>query len=418
MAASARHAARPLRAGGGSPPARGPSPSARLGVLGSAAALSLIVIQALGSGGCTLPTEGKLSVDCSDSTACDDGNPCTDDACGADGVCAFTIRSEYPSAAQVPSDCLRTECQGGEPVTLFDPTDVPNDANDCTEDGCTEDGPVNAALPSGSPCDDGNGHSGTCGQGAERPIECLVQCTADTASEVCDDGNDCSGDECDTTSSLCTHEYLNGVPPPNAAQTPADCLVITCQDGQQAVVLDETDGPDDGNDCTQDLCIDGVPSSDHPLLPEDTPCDGGFCNRAGVCAPCTRDAQCGEATCGCVRCTDGQCVYEPEGALAEEACGDARPCHAEVCDGHGGHTDSTVADGTPCDDNLYCNGPESCAAGVCVNSWQSPCPGPDGDTNCKESCNEQRDDCTAKDPVDSPCSGGTKHCDATGKCVK
>ena len=36
----------------------------------------------------------------------------------------------------------------------------------------------------------------------------------------------------------------------------------------------------------------------------------------------------------------------------------------------------------------------------------NPCPGPDGDGNCAESCNEAADNCTAADPNASACNDG------------
>ena len=45
----------------------------------------------------------------------------------------------------------------------------------------------------------------------------------------------------------------------------------------------------------------------------------------------------------------------------------------------------------------------------------NPCPGPDGDGNCSESCNEAADNCTAPDPNGSACSDGL-FCNGTDTC--
>ncbi len=69
-----------------------------------------------------------------------------------------------------------------------------------------------------------------------------------------------------------------------------------------------------------------------------------------------------------------------------------------------------------CDDGLFCNGTESCAAGACSPHSGNPCPGPDGDANCAESCNEASDNCTAADPNGSACSDGL-FCTGTDTCA-
>lgn len=70
-------------------------------------------------------------------------------------------------------------------------------------------------------------------------------------------------------------------------------------------------------------------------------------------------------------------------------------------------------EGQPRDDGLFCTGVDTCSMGTCVGAGD-PCPGPDGDTDCCESCDEATDSCTANDPDGSPCNGGT--CSA-GTCV-
>ena len=52
-----------------------------------------------------------------------------------------------------------------------------------------------------------------------------------------------------------------------------------------------------------------------------------------------------------------------------------------------------------------CNGVDTCQAGLCVGAG-SPCPGPDGDADCTETCDEGADACIANDPDFSACPGG------------
>jgi len=71
--------------------------------------------------------------------------------------------------------------------------------------------------------------------------------------------------------------------------------------------------------------------------------------------------------------------------------------------------------GTSCNDGLFCNGTETCAAGVCANGSGNPCPGADGDGDCSETCNEGSDSCTGNDPNGSSCSDGFL-CNGTETC--
>jgi hypothetical protein len=77
--------------------------------------------------------------------------------------------------------------------------------------------------------------------------------------------------------------------------------------------------------------------------------------------------------------------------------------------------------GASCGDSLFCNGVEVCSSGTCVSPG-SPCPGPDGDANCSESCDETADSCLSKDPYGSACNDGNPlteidFCDGSGLCV-
>src|SRR5262249_35626825 len=65
-----------------------------------------------------------------------------------------------------------------------------------------------------------------------------------------------------------------------------------------------------------------------------------------------------------------------------------------------------AVDGTSCSDGLFCNGADLCRAGSCTVHAGSPCPGPDGDGDCAESCDEATDSCTAPDPDGSACNDG------------
>jgi hypothetical protein len=82
-------------------------------------------------------------------------------------------------------------------------------------------------------------------------------------------------------------------------------------------------------------------------------------------------------------------------------------------------TDScTAADpnGSACDDGLFCTGLDFCASGTCSAHTNDPCPGPNGDGDCSESCDESADSCAAADPNGAPCDDGL-FCTGADACV-
>ncbi|MBN2243370.1 MAG: hypothetical protein JW793_11835, partial [Acidobacteria bacterium] len=88
---------------------------------------------------------------------------------------------------------------------------------------------------------------------------------------------------------------------------------------------------------------------------------------------------------------------------------------SESCDETNDTCSANDSDGSACNDGLYCTGTDSCSAGICGNHTGNPCPGPDGDADCSESCNEASDNCTANDTNGSSCNDGI-YCNGTDSC--
>ncbi|MBC8071639.1 MAG: hypothetical protein IAG13_25155 [Deltaproteobacteria bacterium] len=163
--------------------------------------------------------------------------------------------------------------------------------------------------------------------------------------------------------------------------------------------------------------------------------DGGACSDAQECPP-PPGWPCEQAV-----CIDARCVLVP--ARLGLGCDDGSFCTLEdVCDGRGACigggdpcpasdgdgdcsescdevTDTCTADdaaGTPCDDGLFCTATDRCnGAGSCLGA-DDPCPGPDGDPDCSESCDEASDACDGDDPSGSDCGGVCNTCDVNGSC--
>lgn len=177
--------------------------------------------------------------------------------------------------------------------------------------------------------------------------------------------------------------------------------------------------------------------------PNGTPCnDGVFCNGADSCSggacvvhagnPCPGpdgDGNCAESCNGATQscttndpngsacndvntcttgdaCQNGVCV---SGGPASNGtpCSDGNDCTTgDTCQGGSCTSGAAAPNGTLCVDGLFCNGPDTCSSGSCSVHAGNPCPGPDGDGNCVESCNETLDNCASSDPNGSACSDG------------
>ena len=157
-------------------------------------------------------------------------------------------------------------------------------------------------------------------------------------------------------------------------------------------IVDETDVPDDGNACTNDVCNDGTPSN--PPKPTGTACGTGgklVCDGSGHCVSCTTPTDCGtDDDCKTFTCDAGTCSQhdQPSGTVTAsgQTTGD---CQVVQCDGHGAtmqvDDDSDLpVDGNECTDDL-------CNAGMPSNPIVA---------------------------TGTPCDGGAKRCDASGVCAE
>ena len=101
----------------------------------------------------------------------------------------------------------------------------------------------------------------------------------------------------------------------------------------------------------------------------DEDCDDGlFCNGPERCksrecvdgaVPCIDQAHCDEDADVCLECLD------------DAECDDSNDCTTDDCIDNA-CVNTSVADDTPCPDGLFCNGDETCQAGVCTDQ-ADPC---------------------------------------------
>lgn len=99
--------------------------------------------------------------------------------------------------------------------------------------------------------------------------------------------------------------------------------------------------------------------------------------------------------------------------LDDVNCDDLNLCTTDTC-GSGGceHVNNSL----PCDDSVFCNGADVCAAGECTHAGD-PCVGADGDEDCSESCDETADNCLGADPDGTLCRPDGGECDVEETCL-
>jgi cysteine-rich repeat protein len=193
--------------------------------------------------------------------------------------------------------------------------------------------------------------------------------------ERCDDGNTTSGDGC---SSTCQFEGCAG--------DPSQC--------------------NDGNPCTDDLCVQGVcahhdntdPCNDGSACTTGDVCGGGTCN-GGAPPNCDDGNLCTDDTCssliGCIHEPNTQPCEDGSACTVGDACGggtcqggapadcnDGNPCTDDGCDPGSGCFGTPNA--APCDDADACTTGDACGGGTCQGGAPLDCD--DGDACTADSC--------------------------------
>ena len=307
------------------------------------------------------------------SYSCDPSNNCVQNNTAAG--------TDLPSGSQFAADCQVFECDGlGDTRTVALDTDVPVDGNPCTQDVCTDGAPSNPPEAQGQACSVGSG----------------ILCDGNGACVECNAPSDCGTDtECLTFT--CTSGTCGSVPAPLgtvvSSQTAGDCQSVQCDGtGSEQSVADDTDLPDDGIECTEDLCNLGSPA--HPPTTANVTCSqngGSYCDGAGACVECTGASQCGSPSfCEQFACNMGSCesIFTASGADLPAEFQTDGDCRVEECDGAGG------IQSTPANGDIPVDGVE-CTDDVCTSGTPSNPPS----------------------AVDSVCTVGGTVCDGAGDCV-
>ncbi|MEP7123790.1 MAG: hypothetical protein ABJE95_22870 [Byssovorax sp.] len=315
---------------------------------------------------------------------------------------------------------------------IFDPT-----SSSSTSSGMGGSG-GSGATTTGTTTSTSASASSTSGGTGGAP-ECML-------GDPCADMNPCTADSCDQ--GKCAHAPVPDGPTKDAPNTPKDCLAPVCVGGALMQIPDGADLPDDGNNCTKDICTNGVPSNP----PEDASVKCGpsqVCDGSGTCVGCVMSNQCNDpglcksATCDMMVCKN---VDDPSGTSCNgnKVCDGSGNCVECVNDGmcNGGtkicinnscatSCNTGVKDGTEtdvdcggacqanCANGKGCKSGNDCISGICT-SMKCAAPGPtcsdgitngtESDTDCGGSCPQKcaiGDTCnTIADCASNVCTGG------------
>lgn len=282
---------------------------------------------------------------CTTSADC----PVANDACSMatcnDGICGLApapVGTPLPDS--VVGDCKAQACDAaGNIAAINDDSDIPDDDNACTTDICKAGVVSHSFIAAGFACSDGNGSM--C-NGAGACVECILatDCPGqDSACEV----RTCVAGVCGTA--------FTSAGTPSASQTPGDCAVMVCDgSGGTTSSADNMDLPVDGNACTADACMNGVPMN--PLLPLNSPCNqngGKVCDSSGACVECNTGSQCASSVCSAGKCQMPSCVDGVKNGVETDA-----DCGGGVC--------------PVCDVGSECVNGSDCVSGICVDALCLP----------------------------------------------
>jgi hypothetical protein len=263
--------------------------------------------------------------------------------CADVGVCVLTYGGFGKIVDVDPGDCKSSYClEAGGVMTTDNYNEIPaDDGNECTYGYCGAGGVVHDPEPDGEPCSQGICQAGQC---VTLPCQSAADCPG---APLCQDVA-CSNQACQYTLQPADTPFLDS--------SPSDCQMTVCDGaGSLVFVADPDDIPDDGNECTNDMCSGMSPSA--APKPDGSACAGGKYCSGGICAQCTTDAHCPASPCTSgISCINGACIAGPP--LADgTSCNGNKVCYNGVCS-------QCVAD-AQCP-AVTCKTNPSCKLGVCA----------------------------------------------------
>jgi MYXO-CTERM domain-containing protein len=231
-------------------------------------------------------------------------------------------------------------------------------------------------------------------------VRATYQCDTYTCP---DDGLSCTASQCDAALGCSATAsgvgcFIEGTCHDHGAMNPANPCEA-CDQASPTVwshAAEDSTCPDDGNECTIDVCRSGV--CDHLVQP-----NGTACSADGL--DCTSDS-----------CQGGTCTHTvTTGCLISGICrtaGQANPDNpCEQCAPANRTQWTRKVDGSPCEDGLFCTTGDMCADGVCASGLPRNC-AVAGDACNTYECLEAETRCTA-----TPVTNGTTCQDDGNACT-
>ena len=276
--------------------------------------------------------------------------------------------------------------------------------------GTTNDCPVDAFKTVGTSCRASAGQcdvAETCpGTSGACPADVFASnttpCTGTSQSGLCDNN---TADHCSGTANTCVDAFKSAgtscrasVGQCDAAETcpgtsgacPADIFAsdtTPCTGTSQSGLCDND--PADHCSGTANTCVDAFKSAGTSCRASVGQCDAAE-TCPGTSGVCPDDAFASDTTPCTGTSQGGTCDNDP----ADHCSGTANTC-----------VDVYKANGTSCDDGLYCNGADTCAAGACTTHAGDPCA---GGAECNRTCNELAGNCY--DPMTTACTSDGEVC--------
>jgi hypothetical protein len=287
-----------------------------------------------------LSTPTQQQFQCQVPTDCPGaGNACFTRECNG-GTCQVAeLGANQPVSSQIAGDCKLVVCnEDGTTREDADPTDLPNDGRECTDDACDGTTPTSTNKTPGTQCTGGVcNNAGDC-------VECVVaaQCTG---------GKVCVMNQC--VAATCTDGVKNG------DETAKDCggSCPKCDDGKACL--------DDG-DCKSGNCAGSgtktcqAPSCNDSKLngnETDVDCGGGDCPACDHGKLCMNGSDCQSLVCSCPA-SDPTCAMP---TCQVGSCDDGVMNGTEVAVDCGPTCLGQCQTDDPCLDNNWC------LSGVCDN---------------------------------------------------
>ena len=359
---------------------------------------------------------------------CDDKNPCTVESCDAKLGCVHSANANAcnadDNACTVNDTCKDKVCVPGAAKGC-------DDKEPCTADACDKvSGQCSHKAIVGKGCDDGNActKEDTCGSDEGTG---LFTCLAG-APNICNDGNPCTDDGCDSKSGCTVKPKGDGVPCNDGDECTASDVCTSAQCKGQAI--DVAKSCDDGNACTVDKCETKAGCVSAPkssgACEDGNPCTNGDTCGAGKCVSGTNICGCGgDADCakqedgnlcnGTLYCDKAQvpfiCQVKAISVVTCDASLDGF-CQKNLCDSKSGKCGLQKKDNnTPCDaDKSVCTANDTCQEGLCKAGTPLNCD--DGNPCTADSCDAAKG--CKKIQQGGPCNADDDACTVSDFCTE